>query len=71
MQKNNVFNKFYFCPTFFLIVSYQILQNYAILINNESFFLEKGPSQLYRFQFLEKNSLMAKTIKTKFLKTNC
>ena len=27
MEKNNVFNKFYFCRAFFLIASYQILQN--------------------------------------------
>ena len=38
MQKNNVYNKFYFCRTFSLIASYQILQNYAILINHESLF---------------------------------
>ena len=32
---------FYCCRTFFLIASYQILQNYAILINHEWFFQEK------------------------------
>ena len=41
MQKNNVYNKFYFCRTFFLIASYQIFQNDAILINHESFIQEK------------------------------
>ena len=35
MQQNNVLNKFYFCRTFFLIASYQISQNVAILINHE------------------------------------
>ena len=29
---------FIFDPTFFLIASYKILKNYAILINHESFF---------------------------------
>ena len=58
MQKNNVFNKFYFCPNFFLIASYQILQNDAILIN----YGKKESSQLYRSQFLKISSLMAETI---------
>ena len=75
MQKNNVFNVFYFCLTFFLIASYQILQNYANLINHVSFFQEIESSQIYHLQFFEINSLMAKTIKnqlkTKFLQTNC
>ena len=39
MQENNVFGKFYFWRTFFLIASYQILQNDAILINH--FFKKK------------------------------
>ena len=69
MQKNNVFNKFYFCRTFFLIVSYQILRNGAILINHETFFQEIKSSQLYRSQFLEINSLIAKTVKNQFSKT--
>ena len=60
---------FYFCRTFFLIALYQILQNYAVLINYESFFHEKKSSQLYHSQFLEINSLMAKTIKNQFSKT--
>ena len=68
MQKNSVFKKFYFCLTFFLIVSYQILQNDAILINHESFFQEKESSQLYCSQFLEINSLMTETIKNQFSK---
>ena len=69
MQKNNVFNKFYFYWTFFLRASYQILQNDVILIIHESFFQEKESSQLKRFQFLEINSLMAKTIKNQFSET--
>ena len=70
MEKNNVFNKFHFCRTFFLIASYQILQNNAILINHESFFHEKESSQLYRSQFSEINSLIAETIKNQFSKKN-
>ena len=69
MQKNNVFNKFYFSRTFLLIASYQILQNNAILINHKSFVQEKEFSQLYHSQFSEINSLMAKTIKNQFSKT--
>ena len=69
MQKNNVFNKFYFCRTFFLIVSYQILQNDAILISKESFSQEKESTQLYRSQFLEIISLTAEIIKNQFSKT--
>ena len=57
---------FIFTRTFFIIASYQILQNDAILINHELFFQEKESSQLYRFQFLEINSIMAETIKNKF-----
>ena len=60
---------FYFCRTFFVIGSYQILQNYAILVNHESFFQEKESPQLYRSQFLEINSSMAETIKNQFSKT--
>ena len=63
MQKNNVFDKFYFCRNFLLIASYQILQNDAIQINYVSFFQETESSQLYRSQFLKINSLMAGTIK--------
>ena len=59
----------YFCQTFFLIASYQILQNDAIIINYESFFQEKESSQLCRSQFSKINSLMAETIKYKFSKT--
>ena len=61
---------FYFRQTFFLITSYQILKNDAILINYESFFQGKESSQLYRSQFLEINSLAAETIKINFLKQN-
>ena len=32
---------FIFDPTFFVIATYKILKNYAILINHESFFREK------------------------------
>ena len=76
MQKNNEFDKFYFCRTFFPIASYQILQNDAMLINHKSFFQEKQYSQLYRSQFSEINSLMVEIIKnqfsiTKFLLKNC
>ena len=67
---------FYSCRTFFLVASYQILQNESILMNYESVFQENESSQLYRFKFLEINSLMAETIKyqfskTKFLQTIC
>ena len=61
---------FYFCRSFFLITSYQILQNGAILINHESFFHEKEYLQLYCSQFSEINSLMAETIKDQLSKTN-
>ena len=47
---------FYFCRTFFPIVSYQILKNDLILINHESFSQEKKFLQLYRSQFFEINS---------------
>ena len=60
---------FYFYRTFFLIFSYQILQNDAILINHGSFFQEKDFLQLDRFQFLEINYLMDKTIKNQFPQT--
>ena len=60
---------FTFTRTFFLIASYQILQNYAILINHESFFQEKESSQLYRSQFLEISCSMAETIKNQFYET--
>ena len=70
MQKNNIFNKFYFCRTFFLIAPCQILQNDAILINYESFFQKKESSEPYCSQFLEINSLMAETLKINFPKQN-
>ena len=60
---------FYFCRTFFLIASYQILQDDAILINYESFFQEKESLQFYRSKFVKINSLMATTIKNQFSKT--
>ena len=40
---------FIFDPTFFLIASYQILKNYPILINHESFFQGKDFPQLHSF----------------------
>ena len=40
---------FIFDPTFFLIASYQISKNYAILINHESFFQSKDFPQRHRF----------------------
>ena len=46
---------FIFTRTFFLIASYQILHNYAILINHDSFLQEKESSQLYCFFFFSKN----------------
>ena len=60
---------FIFDPTFFHIAAYQILKNYAILINHEPFFHWKDFPQLYRFWFLKINSLMAETIKRTFSKT--
>ena len=42
---------FIFSPTFFLIASYQILKNHAILINSESLFQAKDSLQLNSFQF--------------------
>ena len=55
--KNNVFNKFYFCLNFFLIASYKILKNNAILINLGSFFQGKDSLQVDRFQFYENKFL--------------
>ena len=66
LQKNNVFNNFLFLRNFF---PYHFIQNYAILINRESFFQEKKSSQLYCCQFLEINSLIAETIRNQFSKT--
>ena len=60
---------FIFEQTSFLIASYQILKNYAILINHESFFQRKDFLQLHRFWFLKINSSMAETIKKKISKT--
>ena len=60
---------FDFCQTCFLMASYQILQNDAILINHESFFQEREFT-IYRFQFLKINSLMAAIIKKQFFITN-
>ena len=60
---------FIFDPTLFLIDPYQILKNYAILINHESFFQDKRSSQFYHSQFLKINSLLAKTIKFQFSQT--
>ena len=43
IQKNNFINE----PTFFPIASCQILKNYAILTNHESFFQRKDFPQLH------------------------
>ena len=48
---------------YFLIASSQLFENYATLINHESFFQRKDSPQLHRLQFLAINSLMAETIK--------
>ena len=61
---------FIFDLTFFLIASYQILKNYAILIDHESFFQKKDFPQLHCFWFFKINSLMAETIKKHFSKRN-
>ena len=61
---------FIFDPTVFLIASYQILKNYAFLINHKSFFQEKESSQLYRFQFSKINYLIAEIFKNQFSKRN-
>ena len=58
-----------FTRTFFLIALYQILKSDVILINQGSFFQEKDSLRLNRSQFLEMNSLMAKTIQNQFSKT--
>ena len=58
-----------FDTTYFLIASCQILKNYAILINHESFFQRKDFPQLHRFWFSTINSLMAVNIKKTFSKT--
>ena len=60
---------FIFAPNFFLIASYQISKNYAILINYKSLFQEKDSLKLNHFQFSRMNSLMAKIIKKQFFKT--
>ena len=50
---------FIFAPTFFLIASYQILKNDAILINYKSLFQEKDSLRLNRFQFSKMNKLLS------------
>ena len=42
----------------FLIASYQILKNYAILINYKSLFQEKDSLQFNHFQFSKMNKLL-------------
>ena len=49
---------FIFNRTFYLIASYQILRNDAILINYGSFFQKKDSLQLKRFQFSRMNKLL-------------
>ena len=48
---------FFFDPTSFLIASYRILKNYAILINYKSVFQEKDSLHLNHFQFSKMNKL--------------
>ena len=50
---------FIFAPTFFLIASYQIWKNYAILVNHGSFFQEKDSLQLNRFHFSKMKQLLS------------
>ena len=47
-----------FTRTFFLIASYQILENEVILINQRSFFWKKDSLQVNRFQFFKLNNLL-------------
>ena len=54
----SIMTNFIFARTFFLIAPYQISQNYAILINHETFFQEKESLQLYRSKILKINSLI-------------
>ena len=61
---------FIFDTTFFLIAYDQILKNYAILINHESFFQRKDFPQLHRCWFSKINSLMAGTIRKHFPRRN-
>ena len=57
------FNKFYFYTrTFFLIASYQIFQNAAILINRGLFFQEKDSLQLNPFQFPKMKKLLPNSV---------
>ena len=49
---------FIFAPIFFLIATYQIFKNYAILINYKSLFQEKDFLQLNRFHFCKMNKLL-------------
>ena len=49
---------FIFTRTFFLIASYQILNNDVIVINNGSFFQENDSLQLDCFQFSKMNNLL-------------
>ena len=50
---------FIFDPTFFLIASYQILKNYAFLINYKSLFQEKDSLYFNHFQFSKMNKLLS------------
>ena len=50
---------FILAPTLFLIASYQILKNDAILINYKSLFQEKDSLQLNHFQFSKMNNLLS------------
>ena len=50
---------FIFDPTFFIIALSQIFKNNAVLINHKLFFQRIDSPQLYHFQFLKINSLIA------------
>ena len=62
-------SNFIFTRILFLVASYQIFKNIAILINQESFFQEKDSLQFDCFQFLKINSVMAEIMKKLFFKT--
>ena len=50
---------FIFASTLFLIASYQIFKNCAILINYKSLFQEEDSVQLNHFQFSKMNKLLS------------
>ena len=54
---------FFFDRAFFIIVSYQIVKNNVILLNDSLCFWKKDSLQLDHIQFLNINSLKAEIIK--------